>query len=183
MMSGELRKKYKMVRNNLSPEIRKERSQRIVQHIRDHWDAFNTFDNDYLCFYPLGSEPDLLTLCEWILENGWNLFFPVTEKDGIHFYMVNDLNGFKKGTFGVMEPVDRSQEYHGEHGVSFTPGLVFDKQMHRIGYGGGYYDRFYAAHPDIVRVGICYSECLVDEIPNNEWDMNMNMIFTDGENI
>lgn len=179
MNVNEIRAKYKKIRNSLTDNMRHKKSTGIIENIIRSWNIFQEFDNDFLCFYPLGSEPDLLPLCEKLLKNGGNLYFPVTEKDGIHFYKVNDPNGFAKGTFNVMEPVDRSVEYACEHGVSFTPGLVFDKSMHRIGYGGGYYDRFYAAHPDILRVGVCFSECLADEIPHNDWDVEMDMIFTD----
>ena len=181
MDAVDLRKKYQEIRNKIPEDKREKKSGRIVKDIERNWQQFDSYDRDFLCFYPLGSEPDLRPLCDWILHNGWNLYFPVTEKDGSHFYRVNDLDGFAKGTFGVMEPVDRSVEYKGEHGVSFTPGLVFDRQMHRIGYGGGYYDRFYAAHPDICRIGICFSECQTEEIPYNEWDKPMDMIFTDIE--
>ena len=181
MASEDYRKKYNKIRNGIPQEVRDRKSEAIVEKIRQNWSRFDSYDRDFLCYYLLGSEPDLRPLCDWILHNDWNLYFPVTEKDGIHFYRVNDLDGFAKGTFGVMEPVDRSMEYAGKCGVSFTPGLVFDKQMHRIGYGGGYYDRFYAAHSDIVRVGICFSECMTYEIPHNEWDMKMDMIFTDIE--
>lgn len=181
MVQKDLRNEYKKVRDGISQDIREKKSDLIIKKIEENWSRFDSYDRDFLCYYPLGSEPDLLELCKWILSNNWNLYFPVTEKDGIHFYRVNELNGFAKGTFGVMEPVDRSVEYKGEHGVSFTPGLVFDRQMHRIGYGGGYYDRFYAAHPDICRIGICFSECQTEEIPYNEWDKPMDMIFTDIE--
>lgn len=182
MTAEELRRKYKNIRDAISAEDRAKFSDRIVKALTDSWDVSMKGECDFLMYYPKGSEVSLLPLGEWILSKGFNLYFPVTKKDGIHFYQVHDLDGFTEGSFGVMEPVDRSNEFiKTVGGVSFTPGLVFDRHLHRVGYGGGYYDRFYQRYPDIVRVGVCFSSCLAEDIVHEDWDKRMSVCVTEKE--
>ena len=60
--------------------------------------------------------------------------------------------------------------------LSFTPGLCFSKSGERLGFGGGYYDRFYEAHRNITKVGVCYDEQLSDEITVMDWDIAMDYV-------
>lgn len=143
MASDDLRARYKKIRDNIPAEERQKYSEEIVNAILNNWDFLFAAYDKFLMYYPLGSEVDLLSLAGFILMKKKSLYFPVTEGDNIKFYKVNDLNSFKEGTFHVMEPTDRTEEYTGGKAVSFTPGLIFDKIRNRIGYGKGYYDRFF----------------------------------------
>lgn len=176
MKSDDLRKKYKDYRDSIPADEREKASQLIVRNILNNWELFFGAYDKFLIYYPLGSEVDLLSLAGWILMKGKSLYFPVTEGSDINFYRVKNLNGFKKGTFGVMEPVDWSEPYSGGKAVSFTPGLVFDKKHNRLGYGKGYYDRFFTKYPEVMRIGTCFSACTADEIPTHDGDVPM--IFT-----
>ncbi len=178
MTSELIRKRNRTKRDQIGACERKGKSELIAERILA---GDISSCNDILCYYPLGSEPDLLGACRVFLEEGKRLYFPVTEKDGIHFYCVGDLKGFKRGVFNVMEPADRRYEYKRGKALSLTPGLAFDRDMNRIGYGGGYYDRFFSLHPDIIRAGICFDELLERSIPHERWDMRMDLIITDRE--
>lgn len=64
--------------------------------------------------------------------------------------------------------------------AAIVPGLAFSaKNIGRIGYGGGYYDRFLAENPDILKIGVCYEFQMVDDLPQNPWDEPMDCIVTD----
>ena len=66
--------------------------------------------------------------------------------------------------------------------IAIIPGAVFDLCGHRLGYGGGYYDRFLSLHaPKAYRVGIAFSEQLVDRLPSEDHDVPMDMLFTEND--
>ena len=62
--------------------------------------------------------------------------------------------------------------------VSITPGICFSYDLYRIGYGKGFYDKFYSNH-DVYKIGLCYSDCLIDKIDNDKYDIKVNEIITD----
>jgi 5-formyltetrahydrofolate cyclo-ligase len=62
--------------------------------------------------------------------------------------------------------------------VCITPGICFDKYGYRIGYGKGFYDKFFYNH-DVFKIGLCYQECLVDKIEVDDYDIAVDKIITD----
>lgn len=132
-----------------------------------------------LCFYPLSDEVDLRDLYGKLLSVGRRLFFPVTQGAEISFFQVWDLACFKEGHFHVMEPVDRSQPFCEENYISITPGLAFDKQGNRVGFGKGYYDRFFSKYPNGYKVGVAFAGQIYEKIPAAKWDVPMDIVITE----
>ena len=62
--------------------------------------------------------------------------------------------------------------------MSITPGVCYTKDGYRIGYGGGYYDRFYKEN-NVYKIGLCYMECLISDKFMNEYDQKVDEIITD----
>ena len=84
---------------------------------------------------------------------------------------------FRKGKFGLLEPdtedlVDLTQPEI----LSITPLVACTKSGDRLGRGGGYYDRFFAKYPQIFKVGVCYSEQVLSEIPTMPHDIKLDRI-------
>ena len=136
-----------------------------------------------LCFYPIRDEVPLLPAYQrWSAR--YSLFFPVTGRQEITFYRVSGMEetAFSPGAMGIPEPVDRTRAFSTKHytTMAIVPGLAFDTcSMGRIGYGGGYYDRFLAQHPAVFKVGVCFSFQLVEHLPMREWDVPMDAIVTE----
>jgi 5,10-methenyltetrahydrofolate synthetase len=63
--------------------------------------------------------------------------------------------------------------------VIIVPMLGFDKNLHRVGYGGGYYDQLLAKYPKALRIGVCYEQGRVEAIPSEPHDMPLNIIVTE----
>lgn len=63
--------------------------------------------------------------------------------------------------------------------VIIVPMLGFDKTLHRIGYGSGYYDRFLADYPHALKIGVCYEQGYVDVVPAEPHDIPLNLIITE----
>ena len=97
-----------------------------------------------LLFYPIGSEPDTLLIASDALAKGKTVAFPVTRGREMSFFSVSSLNGFIPGAMGIPEPdaKDALPLTAGKSSLCVVPALAVDKTGHRIGYGGGCYDRF-----------------------------------------
>ena len=65
--------------------------------------------------------------------------------------------------------------------VIIAPLLGFDREMNRLGQGGGYYDRIFARYPDALRIGLAWSVQEHDALPSDPWDLPLNMILTEVE--
>ena len=77
-----------------------------------------------------------------------------------------------------MEPISNEELKSYENSVVIVPGLMFDKSGNRLGYGGGYYDRF-LENKNIYKIGICFKEFLVGELKSLNHDIKMDLIITD----
>lgn len=129
-------------------------------------------------YYPLGSEVNLLPLAQKTLDLGKQAAFPRVDGSDMAFYQVSGLEEFAEGAFHVMEPVgdvimDRAAA------LVLVPGLVFDSQRNRMGYGKGYYDRYFARYPGCHKVGVCYGMQRIPQVPCGEFDIPMDMVVTE----
>ena len=63
--------------------------------------------------------------------------------------------------------------------IVITPGIVFSKDNYRIGYGGGYYDKFFA-NKDVtaLKIGLCFNEQIIEEVPTNKYDIPVDYIIS-----
>ena len=86
----------------------------------------------------------------------------------MNFYYINSLDDLEIGNYNILEPTTQNIVTNFNNTISITPGICFSKDLYRIGYGKGYYDRFYQKH-DIYRIGICYQKCLLNNIPHNHY--------------
>ncbi len=89
----------------------------------------------------------------------------------MHFAHLPSLDAVTRGVYGVREPV-ASEEIKPE--IVFVPGLAFDKSGGRLGMGGGWYDRVLAEIP--LKIGVCYSGQIVDEVPVEPHDIKMDWL-------
>lgn len=172
-----VRKWARQSRKDLGAGVLKEASSKIICKLAD---IIETWDTDYFFFYyPLEGEVSLLGLAEILLEQGKKIAFPKVDGDSMEFYEVTGLaSEFRKGTFSVMEPIG-TVPVDWETGVAFFPGLAFDPEKNRVGYGKGYYDRYFSEKPEIRRIGVCLEQFFLDKVPAEEFDIRMHAICTE----
>lgn len=181
----ELRKEFKALRDNIPANQRIDMSQGIAKNVLALLESNFKGANIFLCFYPFGSEVSLLNLYQKLLDDGKDLYFPVSNvaSHELSFYHVKDLrNDFVEGAYGIMEPkqsLDTLDFFIDSFGVVFTPGLIFDEQCNRVGYGAGYYDRFFAMHPKLCKIGICFHKQLTKHLNVEAHDVPLDYIVTD----
>lgn len=184
MDTVKLRKQMQQIRNCMSINERERYSSIVCEKLFEYIDEHPNICS-ILCFYPKGNEVALLPLYEK-LSGMYRLYFPVTDREDISFYMAEGFSEehFTPGNFNVMEPVSRNGLYEGrleevERTIALVPGLAFDGESKgRIGYGKGYYDRFLAKYEDIYKIGVCYDFQIHSNLPQTEKDVAMDMIIT-----
>lgn len=130
-------------------------------------------------YYPYGKETSLVLFYEWLLENEVPLAFPRVSGETMEFYQVFSMDEFEEGAFHIMEPKESCKQALFERAFCFVPGSVFDRAGNRLGYGKGYYDRYFAKHKDLYRVGIAYESQIEEEIPSKEGDIAMQALATE----
>jgi 5-formyltetrahydrofolate cyclo-ligase len=94
---------------------------------------------------------------------------------------INSLNNLKVSDYGVLEPEDNSEEvFAKDMNLAIIPGLVFDLKGGRIGYGGGFYDRFFSnTNIDITKIALAYQFQILEELPLEDHDVSINNIITE----
>lgn len=125
-----------------------------------------------------GSEVEIEILNRKIVEDGKQLYLPRVEKDG-RLSVVEYGKGFTIGSFGIREPI--GENYTEDLDMIVTPGLVFDREGNRIGYGRGYYDRLFGRYSSVLKVAPIFEVQLFEKIPSEEHDIKIDMIITKNE--
>ena len=93
-----------------------------------------------------------------------------------------DLSGFAEHcrNLGLTVVVPEEEPDPGAVDLVVVPGVAFTASGHRLGQGGGWYDRFLSGlRPGVARIGVCFAECLVDELPTEAHDVIMDLVITD----
>ena len=144
----------------------------IISHIEQmrHFQNAQTI----LAYYPIHNEVDLRSLLEKYRDSK-TILLPVTHR---HYMEVRRYEGeemLHRGRMQVPEP--QGESYMGKIDLILVPGVVFDTKCHRIGRGGGYYDKFLRQHKESFKVGVCYDFQLKhQQLPTLWHDQPMNRV-------
>ena len=173
-----LRDKYRQLRKESKSDEKDDRIYKTVITCEDFYDADTVFT-----YYSVGSEASTRQIIRFALDNGKNVAVPkCTDKNGaMEFYFIKDTEqSLIDGVFSLKEP-DLSvcdKAFETQKSVCLVPAFAFDTEGYRLGYGGGYYDRFLVGFKGR-KIGLCYEECLCSELPRDKFDIKVNMIITD----
>ena len=174
----EIRTYYKNLRNQMEKRQAVALSKKICEKILQ-WDVYQKAEQIFV-YYPLGKEVDLLAVVSHALWEKKRVSFPKTEETGLCFYEVNSLEEFVEGNFHVMEPISENKVTPEEKCLCFVPGVVFDKEKNRMGFGKGYYDQYFAGRFEkIICVGIAYEYQILEKIPTDCYDIPMEYLVTE----
>ncbi|MGH2572406.1 MAG: 5-formyltetrahydrofolate cyclo-ligase [Actinomycetota bacterium] len=137
-----------------------------------------------LLFYSFGSEIPTKDMAQRLIGEGRRVLLPFLQ--GREMAVGELLAGepLAATSYGPKEPVNRPPVDPGEVDLAIAPGLAFDRSGHRIGYGGGHYDRYLARlQDDATRVGIAYHVQLLAAVPHGPDDEPLDFVVTDRETI
>jgi len=129
-------------------------------------------------FWPMGDEIDLRPLLHALHTIGHLILLPVTPRRGLPlgFHVWSPGCAMLPGRFGTSHP---EAEAPSAPGFVLVPLLAFDARGHRLGYGGGYYDRTLAALPQAFRLGVAYAGQQVPHVPAAPHDIPLHAIATE----
>jgi 5-formyltetrahydrofolate cyclo-ligase len=132
-------------------------------------------------YAPIQHEVDTTQIFYAAQLAGKTVLYPVVCSTKLRFSQITDLSQLNTGSFGIPEPCRLADDHTLEDAdVIIVPGIAFDLQGHRIGFGKGYYDRSLSALSRIgVVVGLCHDFQLLDQIPTEGHDIRMQYIITE----
>ena len=172
-MKKELRYKYLKIRENI---LNKNIKDNIIYNrvIKDN----NVINSDLLLIYvSYNYEVDTLKIINYFLGKK-KIAVSRIDNDVMNFYYIDNTNELSRGYNGIFEPINNNIVTEFKNVVSITPGICFDKFGYRIGYGKGFYDKFYQKH-NVFKIGLCYKECLIDRINYDKYDIPVDKVITD----
>jgi len=173
----QLRAQSRQVRQALGETFRAQASQAIRAHITG-WTVFQNAQV-ILTYMPIKAEVDLRPLLEDFPHKRWVLPRILPEAQHSLLFHPYDPTQLVRHRFGMDEPAaSLPQIPPAEIQLALVPGLAYDCHGWRLGYGGGYYDRFLAAFPGI-SLGISFDTLLLDSLPRGEYDLPMHWLVTE----
>lgn len=158
----------------------------ICQNLQS-WALFHNA-RQVLFYYPFRGEVDLLSLTSQYPEKKWYLPKVSHENQDMGFFEYRPTQALTSGKYGVLEPSAASVSFNAapqaeQPPIFLIPGLLFDRQGYRLGYGKGYFDRFLARqHPAVFqdrRVGVVPASLCIDSLPQDPWDVPMDFVMTE----
>ncbi len=132
-------------------------------------------------YAPLKNEVDTALLFEAARQAGKQVFYPLVCGNRLAFHEVETLGQLQRGSFGILEPcpVDTAVAYP-DFDLMVVPGVAFDLRGHRIGFGKGYYDRYFAELTQVpTLVGLCHDFQICTELPAEGHDVRMHYLVTE----
>ena len=172
-----LRKEMMRRRDGMSEEEFLERNERLRAHL--------------LTFSPLWSgkmvylyisyrrEADTRWLLSELLRRKIPVAAPRVEGKQMRFFVIRGEEDLVPGCKTIPEPADYCPPADEREAIVITPGLVFGKNGFRIGYGGGYYDRFFEKEPDHLKIGLAYDFQIVEEVSGKSWERELDGILSE----
>lgn len=127
-------------------------------------------------YLPYNQEVRTVPMLQRALEDGKKVAVPKVYGEEMRFIYLTDLSKVELGYCGIPEPVEDGPVADDPTALVLMPGLAFDREGHRIGYGGGFYDKFLAAEPGHPTLALCYGFQMVEELPTEEFDIPVDCV-------
>lgn len=118
----------------------------------------------------------------YLIEEAWKqgktVAVPKVVGKDMEFHILTAFSDLEPGYFKIPEPV-RGEVVDWTDALMIMPGVAFDNQCQRVGYGGGFYDRFLEKHPHITRLAIAFEFQIMDQVPTEETDIVPHLVVTE----
>jgi 5-formyltetrahydrofolate cyclo-ligase len=188
---------------NVDPTARKKEFRREMRRLRDSlsaadihskssaiecrlWQLMDQREYESIMFYiAFASEVRTQNCLTKTIDNGKTVIVPICSADDRRELLPSHLfdlhREVEKSSFGILEPKPEFRRPFppGKIDLVVVPGLAFDEKGYRIGYGGGYYDRFLTRCPQALHVGLAYEIQMIECAFPSEWDIPVHKIITE----
>jgi 5-formyltetrahydrofolate cyclo-ligase len=127
-------------------------------------------------YLPYNQEVRTVPMLQRAIDDGKKVAVPKVFGDEMKFIYLDDLTAVEKGYAGIPEPVADGPVADDKEALVLMPGLAFDPQGHRIGYGGGFYDKFLAREGNHPTLALCYDFQMVEHLETEEFDIPVDKV-------
>ena len=179
----EIREYYLAKRRGLEDAERAEKNEKICKNMLGS--ATFRYADIILMYYPKPDEIDIRPVAEAARAAGKKIAFPRCNPADhtMVFHYVSSLDELLPGSYNLMEPAESLPAFTPElaekcNVACIVPAVVFDKKGFRIGYGGGYYDRYLAGFRG-TKVGFAYRDFIVNSVPHGRFDLTVDVMITE----
>ncbi|MHC1683651.1 MAG: 5-formyltetrahydrofolate cyclo-ligase [Clostridiaceae bacterium] len=179
LLKSKLREKIGNLRELLSEEEKVKQDEIIYKKLIES--DFYMNSKVVFIYVSFGKEVDTLRIINKLLEDGKVVCVPkvINKKEGMRAIRINSLNQLIVGYFGVLEPTVEDEMIPENIDLCVLPGLAFDNQGGRLGYGGGFYDRFLCkVSEDTKLIAVAYTFQILDNVPMESYDFRIQGIIT-----
>ena len=122
----------------------------------------------------------------YLIEEAWKrgkeVAVPKVSGKDMVFYRLTDFSQLEPGYYGIPEPVGK-ETVDWEEGLMIMPGVAFDRENHRVGYGGGFYDRFLEKHSGLSLLAVAFDFQILSQVPTEPTDIFPHSSVTEKETL
>lgn len=127
-------------------------------------------------YLPYNQEVRTVPILEQALADGKQVAVPKIYGDTMRFILLPDLSKVEKGYSGIPEPIADEPIANDETALVLMPGLAFDPKGNRMGYGGGFYDKYLEAEPGHPTVALCYDFQMLPHLDTEAHDIPVDLV-------
>ena len=127
-------------------------------------------------YLPYNQEVRTVAMLEQAIRDGKRVAVPKCYGDEMRFIWMDDLSKVEQGYANIPEPIADGPVADDKTALVLMPGLAFDPQGHRCGYGGGFYDKFLAAEPEHPTLALCYEFQMLPHLETEDHDIPVNYV-------
>lgn len=174
MNKQELRRTIREKKRSMTPEQIEEKSGLLARLFFES-DVYRQARTIY-GYLPYNQEVRTVPMLEQALRDGKRVAVPKCYGEEMRFIYMTDLSSVERGYAGIPEPVADGPVAEDPTALVLMPGLAFDRAGRRVGYGGGFYDRFLEAEPEHPTLALCYDFQMVEELETQPHDVPVDTV-------
>lgn len=178
MTKKEIRKQMLQIRENIPEPEKKIKNKKITQLFIRFLQEKKV--SSVLLYASFGSEVETWQIFKYCVEHSIKTAYPKVnrEKKELELYWVNSFDELKPGYKSILEPTFCKRASIQDIGIIAVPGVAFDEQCFRVGYGGGFYDKLLLQKKGL-SIGLAFEEQIVECLPKESHDQKVDLIITD----
>lgn len=175
---NEIRDLYLKIRNSISDNEKMRFNKEILIFFVNSF-FYKNFET-FLVYISIDSEVGTTDIIRYLLNNNKKVAVPFCSGKNMSFYYIESLEDLIEGKFGIPS-VDISVSKKVENfdnALCIVPAVSFDNNGNRLGYGGGYYDRFLSENK-LTTLGLCFDRCISEHIPTEKFDIKIDYVLSE----
>lgn len=174
----DIRSEVKAKRKEASFDEIRRNSQRIFESfisLKEYQDA-----EVVLAYVDCKNEVETSQVIRRCWKDGKTVAVPKVFGQIMKFYEIHSFEELEEGYYGIREPKHEIlQEIDRQDALMILPGVAFDEKKHRVGYGGGFYDRYLETHPELIKIAFAFEFQIFEQVPFEAFDRQPEKIVTE----